>query len=334
MDTSMRSKFKVVKAVFLLVVVTGLFLNLLQVSKLKDVPSPNQSGRRAQIDPVSRSTIKYKPKGFAKRSMKHANVLVKAGDFVYSEAGWDSSPIVIESHKLVFFTVPKAGCTVWKQLFRRMMGFQDWKTQSSQDDSRQIPHNPKHNGLRYLHQYSLREANEIMTSPKYTRAIFVRDPKERFLSAFLDKALSNDGSHVQAKCCPGGDCVKEAQKFPGFIKLVLNGCSNPHWDSQSRRMEPKYWRHLDFVGHIDNAAADAKKLLQQIGAWDDFGKSGWGANGDKAVFESKATDVSHATWSKYKMWKHYTPELETIVENFFAADYTTPVLNLTRSRLY
>lgn len=34
--------------------------------------------------------------------------LVKATDFAYSE-GWDASPIVIESHKLVFFTVPKAG---------------------------------------------------------------------------------------------------------------------------------------------------------------------------------------------------------------------------------
>jgi Sulfotransferase family len=108
-----------------------------------------------------------------------------------------------------------------------MMGYKDWKEQSNEDDYRQIPHNPKHNGLVYLHDYSLEEANRIMTSSEYRRAIFVRDPKERFLSAFLDKALSNDGSHVQSKCCPDGECMKDAQTFAGFLKIVIKGCANP-----------------------------------------------------------------------------------------------------------
>jgi Sulfotransferase family len=215
-----------------------------------------------------------------------------------------------------------------------MMGYQDWKTQSSEEDSRHMPHNPKHNGLTYLHRYSLQEANDIITSPNYTRAIFVRDPKERFLSAFLDKAMSNGGVHIQAKCCPTGDCLKEAQTFPGFIKLVLKGCSNPHWDSQSRRMEPKYWRFIDFVGHMENAAVDARRLLESIGAWDEYGKSGWGPNGDKAIFEQSTEDsLSHATHSKSKMW-WYTNELEKIVETFYSADYANPVLNLSLTKLY
>ena len=147
------------------------------------------------------------------------------------------------------------------------MGYTDWKYQGVKDDLRQIPHNPRHNGLTYLSDYTLEEANRRMQSPNYTRAIFVREPKERFLSAFLDKALSNEGTHVQSKCCPSGDCVKQAQTFPGFINLVVKGCKNPHWDSQAKRMEPKYWKYIDFVGHVDNAPDDAKRLLKKVGAW-------------------------------------------------------------------
>jgi hypothetical protein len=43
-----------------------------------------------------------------------------------SPPAYDSSLIVIEKCKLIFYTTPKIGCTVWKQLFRRIMGFEDW----------------------------------------------------------------------------------------------------------------------------------------------------------------------------------------------------------------
>lgn len=101
--------------------------------------------------------------------------LVDGNDSIYkSKELWDASPIVVQSHKLVFFSIPKAGCTTFKQLLRRMMGFRDWKSQNGRTF---MPHNPQYNGLRYLYDFSLEEANEIMTSPNYTRAIFVRDPK-------------------------------------------------------------------------------------------------------------------------------------------------------------
>jgi len=183
-----------------------------------------------------------------------------------------------------------------------MAGYEDWKYQSDLDDDRQIPHNPRQNGLTYLHDYSLEEANRIMTSPDYTRAIFVREPKERFLSAFLDKAMSNNGTHIQMKCCPDGECVKKAQTLPGFIELVLKGCKNPHWSSQSERMEPKYWNYIDFVGHVESASTDAKMLLKKIGAWEKYGKIGWGAKGNKSIFESSSeAALSHTTGAKWRV---------------------------------
>ena len=49
--------------------------------------------------------------GVASRELKVGQPsLVLAGDFAYRRAGhWAAAPIVIESHKLVFFTVDKAG---------------------------------------------------------------------------------------------------------------------------------------------------------------------------------------------------------------------------------
>ena len=129
---------------------------------------------------------------------------------------WDSVPVVIESHKLIFFTVPKVGCTVFKHLFRRMMGYENWRTK--------YPHDPLNNGLKHLDRYSIKEVTIMMTSLDWTKSIFVRDPKERFLSAYLDKVKNKDGMYVKNHCC--SDCVPETMS--GFLNLTKK-CYDPHW---------------------------------------------------------------------------------------------------------
>jgi hypothetical protein len=54
-------------------------------------------------------------------------VKVNESDSIYTK-GWDLAPIVISSHRLVFFTIPKVGCSIWKRLFMRMMYRKDWMT--------------------------------------------------------------------------------------------------------------------------------------------------------------------------------------------------------------
>jgi hypothetical protein len=185
--------------------------------------------------------------------------IVKPGDFIYyrNHASWDSAPVVIESHKLIFFTVPKVGCTVWKQLFRRMMGQQDWL---SQDYSKLLPHNPEKNGLKYLYHYTTEQASVMMTSPEWTRAMMVRDPKERLLSAFLDKSVRNDHKHIIDKCCPDKSCVDGAQTITGFLELCLR-CHDDHWRPQNRRVDLKYWPYIDHILHVESAVQDAEMLL-------------------------------------------------------------------------
>ncbi|KAL7547547.1 hypothetical protein ACHAWF_010848, partial [Thalassiosira exigua] len=124
---------------------------------------------------------------------KHTDFVVTKHDVSNPGWNWDRSPVVIESHKLIFFTIPKVGCTVFKQLFRRMMGHENWKTKD--------PHDPRRNGLDYLSEWSFEEAAEIMASLEWTRAVFIRDPKQRFLSAYLDKAVRKEGQYVNRHCC-------------------------------------------------------------------------------------------------------------------------------------
>lgn len=256
--------------------------------------------------------------------------LVEESDYIYRYNGiWDASPIVLESHKLIFFSIPKAGCTTFKQLFRRMMGYQNWQ---SQDGLLMLPHNPFRNGLKYLYDYSPSEASEMMTSPKYTRAIFVRDPKMRFLSAFLDKALSNGGNYLREKCCPAGECIEDAQTLGGFLDLAQK-CKDTHWMPQNKRIDAKYWKYINFVGHLETAESDTKRLLQSIGAWEEFGRSGWGKLGNTSIFENPADAGVHATWSRWSVWKWYTQALERKVEDYYRDDYSNSFLNFTATNL-
>lgn len=277
------------------------------------------------------------PPPLAKReSADRLQVQLKETDFIMAHEGWDSSPIVLESHKLIFFTTKKVGCTVWKRLFRRMMGYDDWQ------DRQVSPHNPATNGLVYLRDLPLEKANQIINSPLYTRAIFVRDPKERFLSAFLEKSLLANGTHILDICYHqhGGstrskdEIWKQTRTFQGFVDITRKKCKDDHWKAQSLRMGPNIasplWQTLDFVGHMDNVQEDAKRLLQRIGAWEEFGKSGWDRPlHDHAIFQS-TENVQHKSGAPKQVAQYYTPELEREIDRRFGQDYEVRELELKR----
>jgi hypothetical protein len=314
------------------------------------------------------------------------DLLVQQGDFVYLRGDWDGSPVVLEDYKLVFFTSAKVGCTVWKQLFRRIVGLKDWKAEAT---GKLLPWNPELNGLKYLYDYNRETASHMMTSPEYTRAIFVREPKERLVSAYLDKGVTNS-YFMQSKCCfYKGDCTQVASKYfsskvlcrlplavccvlpkrsidrlmklvsphstmcltvypltficciqlenslDGFFQ-IMQTCEDAHWRPQSRRMEPKYWPYINFVGHMETVEADAARLLKQVGAWDPYGSSGWGKHGNLSIFGTKAGGAGrkHATHAKDRMRAHFTPELEQQVESYYSSDYANLVLNVTRIPIF
>ena len=252
---------------------------------------------------------------------------VQPDDFVYQDLPGEAAPIVIEKYKLIFFTVPKVGCTIWKMLFRRMAGFDNWK-----EHVLGLPHSPQKNGLKYLFHYNISYASEIMTSPEWTRAIFVRDPKERFLSAYLDKAVE-EGLFLDTCCNRLRQiyCKPEPPAMHEFLKAI-HTCHDSHWDPQTDRMEDKYWPYINFFGSLENVEDDAKRLLQQLGAWDEYGSNGWDENGDTPIFHSANKDgLKHAKNAKDKLHDFLYPEIEQEIEEFYDKDYKHPMFNFSHS---
>ena len=258
---------------------------------------------------------------------KNVTVEVNQTDYIYQRC-FDCAPVVVESHKLIFFTIPKVSCSVWKQLFRRMEGFDDW--QSGNVD---LLHNPQRNGLRYLFHYSLEEATNLLNDPAWTKAMFVRDPKSRFLSAFQDKGV-RESRYVRTFCCHRSiSCWPASNRTLEAFFHLTETCKDHHWNPMSNRIESKYMPLINFLGTLEHVQQDAKALLERVGAWDEYGASGWGKNGTERIFESKSS-VGHAASgdAKSRMSQHYTPELERLVDARFSSDYD--MFHLPRTSIY
>lgn len=265
------------------------------------------------------------------------DLLVQPRDVLYRQRY--GSAVVIPQFKLVFVPIPKVACTVWYQLFRRIMGYQDW-----QSDFGPLPHDPNANGLLYLADLTRSEATDIWMSPAWTKAIFVRDPKERLLSAYLDKVVvqprgSNRRTLVKDICCRGApDCgaALDTQKnvsLSGFINLLVErSCfeSGDHWNLQSQRIEAKFWPYINFVGHFETAAADAQTLLERVGAWETYGATGWGSQGNLSMFES--VNARHITGASTKVRQYFdSSTLESKIESLYQADYNATLLGLSKT---
>ena len=235
--------------------------------------------------------------------------MVEDGDYIY---GWHdefASPVVIEKYKLIFFLVPGVEEKMWVRLFRRMMGYDDWLNSTS------------HDGLVRLYNYSISQASELMASPSYVRAIFVRDPKQRICAAYENVDVKN-------RCCAHSSnkksCSQMLSHFGQFLDLI-HTCDQPHWRPQGKRMEPKYFNTINFVGHMETMQKDAQRLLKLIGAWDKFGREGWSSGIENSEIFADASFKVTKPCHFPGMMKCYG---EVGVDYFYRSDYRNQKLNL------
>ena len=176
-----------------------------------------------------------------------------------------------------------------------------------------------------------------MTSPDWTRAIFVRNPLERTLSAYMDKGLKDRGYFVKLHCCyilnnTADFCRKppfspfdfpmNSTTFPfeNFVDQILPECKDPHWNPQYNRLQnSSNWKLINFVGKLENKMADTHMMLKQIGAFEEFGAVGWSEFHNESIFQSNR--AVHQTGSSNKMAQHYTPYLRKRVVEHYRKDY-------------
>eukprot|EP00980_Cylindrotheca_fusiformis_P003704 scaffold821_cov122-Cylindrotheca_fusiformis.AAC.8 len=261
----------------------------------------------------------------AKRRVKVIDASHMEKMFIYNPASWDAAPIVVEEYKLIFFTTGKVSCTVFKQLFRRMMHLDDWNVNAGL-----LPHDPSKNGLKYLYQYPPRKALKMMTSKhdNWTRAIFVRDPLERLLSAYLDKGMRKGGQYVARHC----NRERQDLSFREFIQVIRSSCRHdPHWMPQIERIDPPFWNSINFVGNFDSLQKDTRTLLERVDAWDDYGSSGWGPYHNDSIF-SKDSHAKHETGSSQYVDQYYNDSVvKELALQFYRQDYSNPFFHFPKN---
>ena len=84
---------------------------------------------------------------------------------------------MIISHRLIFCYVPKVACSNWKLTLRRAAGLPDLEQKS-------LIHLRRESGLDYLSNHNALVRLYYLNNPAYRRAVFVRNPWTRVLSAY------------------------------------------------------------------------------------------------------------------------------------------------------
>jgi hypothetical protein len=99
-----------------------------------------------------------------------------------------SMVLLLHNERIAYCSIPKCASTPLNRFMMRAVGLSLWNSTS---------HPVHRNGVPRLSSLTRSESEEVMKSPRWTRVLVVRDPVERFASAFLDKC---------ARAIPNGNC--------------------------------------------------------------------------------------------------------------------------------
>ncbi len=273
---------------------------------------------------------------------------LKETDLVYNDKR-NTVPVVNDEYKIVFFLTAKVASTEFVRFFARLQSNPNWCKPNI--------HHPGVHKLKLLNSYSIEEAQQIMTSPEWTKAIFVRHPKSRLLSAYLDKAIHYSKRFVGEYCEAFrrhnknyDECVEKHEDFDFFLKNITSTLNEDvHWRTIYSRVDEKWWPYMSYVGYMENLNDDVKSLFSSVysnidgvSAWDRIGKSGWSGNKNGDCQDNLKSQIpflghsdgSHTTRARNKMKEYYTPELEDYVEKHFADDLQNPFFHFDKINLF
>ncbi|KAM9223140.1 carbohydrate sulfotransferase 9 [Leptosomus discolor] len=179
---------------------------------------------------------------------------------------------VEDRHKVLYCEVPKAGCSNWKRVLMVLNGLAASAHNISHDDV----HYGKH--LRKLDSYDLKGIYTRLNT--YTKAIFVRDPMERLVSAFRDKFEHPNGYYhpvfgraiiKKYRRNANEEALKTGSgvKFKEFIQYLLDSRRpvgmDIHWEQVSKLCYPCLINY-DFIGKFETLEEDANYFLRLVGA--------------------------------------------------------------------
>ena len=176
---------------------------------------------------------------------------------------------VVERYKIVYCSIPKVACTVWKRIMTKLEGL---------NISKGI-HKKAKGKLKILSDYSLGERETILKT--YRKFLFVREPFERLLSAYRDCFWGNFKAK-QAYWKDYQEKIKQVlmsrtslpnETYSGKVTfeqfatyLVLRrregGLFQEHWREQYKLCHPCRIQ-FDYIGRYETMAEDAMFILKK-----------------------------------------------------------------------
>ena len=285
----------------------------------------------------------------ANATSSYLTTLIPAGCSRFS-MGERSGPFdrtfLIPQGKLLFCGIPKVGITQWLRFSRFVFGAGDYQS---------VPHY-KNDILPFqFDNLSRLRQEEVMSDPTWTKAIFLRDPAERFLSAYLDKVEQRQFRELDLDIKTTNTTIR-VNMFHNWVQSLEttpfancqnrtgpSWCWDPHWRPQVysgriREMLPSF----DFVGSLSQAANHTKTLLERVNLWKDYGAKYMVSvqrtkrkdlchtmppNPNGSVFTGgfqqniKTKNDRHTRDSKSKINVLFTSEIWKIVKRLYQQDY-------------
>ena len=163
-------------------------------------------------------------------------------------------PAVLVLSFCIYACITKVGITQWIQFARFVAGAKDYPS---------LPHYKLDNDFFRFDKLNTSVQEEIWTSKDWTWAVFLREPAERLLSAYLDK-VAKQGTQEKVQKALGFDTSMEFG-FEQFVERlsidvnktgckmeggndspstgILNGMTGLGWCSDPRKSLSRYPRH-------------------------------------------------------------------------------------------
>ena len=168
--------------------------------------------------------------------------------------------MVDEKFKILFCYIPKIACTQWKTVMANL----------NHTNAKYWIHDARN--FKFLDDYPRDEAERMLKT--YFKFVFVREPFERLLSAYLDKFNSgnpdfhnNYGKEIVRRYRPGSRPEDKNITFDEFVNYVINignGYWNEHWQTYDKLCHPCAV-HYDFIGRFENLEEEARYVLEMSG---------------------------------------------------------------------
>ena len=149
----------------------------------REVPSKIQSDEQLDecwTDAAGRFLAEGK---VLKCNRRQSNIELQGGyELSFNESGTKDVPLLSDPFRVMFCWIPKVACTKFKALLQRIAGDPDWKRGSIHNLS-------EYGKMMESTAFPLSTLNNIINDDDWLRAVYIRDPVERFLSAYMDKVV-------------------------------------------------------------------------------------------------------------------------------------------------